>query len=221
MKKIISLIMTAIITLGMATPISAEAVTRSASISDISVNGEYLIKDNDGLHSRYVVLATNNSGEDIAVKADFHALSSDGSSIKTVHDSAEAVKAGQEFIVYGQFLNDSIADAASFTYDLAVQTTSDCRYDAVNIDIKESSNDTIAVTGTNYSQADVMAVNVRGVFYKDGIPVAFDTVNIGDQGYALRSGADSVQELGQTFDDYDNYVITYSVVAKNASANDL
>ena len=215
MRNIIGIIIAITLTITALSPVSADAAMSSASASDISIKGEYLIRDNDGMHSRYVVLAENTSPDDISVKADFHALSSDGKEIKTVHDVASAVKSGQTFIIYGQYLNDAIADAASFSYDLHVNSTSGCRYDAVSVDVSRTANDTIAVSGTNYSKSDVIAVNVRGVFYKDGVPVAFDTVNIGDQGYVLSGGAGSVQELMQTFTDYDDYVITYFVEAKN------
>ena len=216
MKKIYGIIVSIALLIGLIAPVSINA--KAASVSDISISGEYLIKDSDGLHSRYVVLATNNSEKDLTVEADFHALSG-RKAVKTVHDCAEAVKAGQSFIVYGQFRNDQIAKASGYTYDLKVSETSSCKYDAVNMEITKSDDNTIIVTGTNYSQSDVYSVNTRCLFFKDGTPIAFDTVNIGDSGQLLRSGKAGVQQLGMIPVDYDDYTVTYSVSGSSAAEN--
>ncbi len=216
MKKHISIILVALfITLVSVSPLTVNARKNSISASDISVKREFLIKDNDGLHSRYVVLATNDSAEDISVKADFFAIASDKTVIKAVHDCTDAVKSGQDFIIYGQFLNDKIEDAASFSYNISAQETSDCRYDAIDLDVEKSKNNTLAVKGLNYSKSNVNAVNVRSIFYKDGVPVAFESINVGDRGYVLSSGSEGIQELGQNYTDYDEYVITYSVATES------
>ncbi len=222
MKKIYSIIISIALIFGAFTPVHVLArANQSVSASDISIDAEYLIKDQDGLHSRYVVIASNSTGSDISVKADFYALNSEGSPIVAVHDSADAVKAGQSFIMYGQFKNDAIADAASFTYDLRGETTSQCRYDAVGLDVQKSADNELNITGTNFSASDVNLINVRGVFFKDGAPVAFDTVNIGDSGYTLRSGSSGIQQLGMTLEDYDDYVITYTASSDITLAEDL
>ncbi len=219
MKKVIGIIISLTLLTAVFMPATAKAATGNIS-EDISINAEYLIKDTDGLHTRYVVLATNSGNSDISVSADFYAVSADGSNLKTVHDYAEAVKKGQTFIVYGQFRNDVAARASGFSYSIKATETVDCRYDAIGIDSQKSEDNSIIITGTNYSKSNVNAVNVRSIFYKDGAPVAFDSVNIGDSGYSLRSGGTGVQELGLTYSDYDDYVITYSVASTDSFTKD-
>ncbi len=206
MRKIYGIIIAIALVFGAFTPVKVLAKT-----SDISVNAEYLIRDQDGIHSRYVVLATNASGMDISVKADFFALDASGTPIKVVHDTAEAVKNGQTFILYGQFKNESIADVASFDYSINVTKTSSCRYDAIGLDVQQDEANTLNIAGTNFSASDVNLVNVRGVFFKGGVPVAFETVCIGDSGYALHSGSSNNQQLALVPVDYDDYIITYTV----------
>ncbi|WP_026495192.1 hypothetical protein [Butyrivibrio sp. WCD3002] len=208
MNRIKSLIVTLVFLVGVFTPVQVNA--RSASPSDIGIKAEYLIKDNDGLHTRYVVLATNNSDSDITITASFHAISSNGAVIKTVFDNTESVKRGQDFIIYGQFRNEIAAAASSFKYDLNINENNCCNYDAIGLDISEDEDRSLTITGTNYSKTDVNAVNVRGIFYKDGTPIAFDTTNIADTSYTLRSGNSGSQQLCMVPVDYDNYVITYS-----------
>lgn len=222
MKKALNFIISFAFIICAFTPVVANAKGNKGAVSasDISINAEYLIRDVDGLHSRYVVLATNNSDSDIVVDADFFAVTTEGTVLQTVHDSAEAVKAGQTFIVYGQFKNDSIEGAGDFKYELHPVYTANCRYDAVNIEIQDSDYSALSITGTNYSDSDINAVNVRGIFFKDGQPVAFDTVNVGDKGYTLHSGATTVQELGMFADDYDDYVITYTATSDTSFSED-
>ncbi len=208
MNKITTLIVTMAFLVGVFTPVQVSA--NASSQSDIGIKAEYLIKDSDGLHTRYVVLATNNSESDVTVNASFHAIDANGNIIKTVYDSAESIKKGQEFIIYGQFRNEIASAASAIKYDFSVADDNCCNYDAIGIDIAQEEDNSLTVTGTNYSKADVNAVNVRGIFYKDGTPVAFDTTNIADTSYTLRSGNSGTQELCQVPTDYDNYVITYS-----------
>ncbi len=210
MRKIYGIIIAIALIFGAFTPVEV-----LAKASDISVNAEYLIRDQDGIHSRYVVLATNASGSDISVKADFYALDASGKPIKVVHDYADAVKNGQNFIIYGQFKNDSIADVASFSYDIRVETTGSCRYDAIGLDVQKDDSSTLNVTGTNFSASDVNLVNVRSVFFKDGVPVAFETVNVGDSAYVLHSGNTNNQQLAMVPVDYDDYIVTYTVSCDN------
>ena len=162
------------------------------------------------MHSEYVVIATNTSGMDLSVSAYFHAVASNSNPIKTVSDSASAIKNGQTFILYGQFVNDEVIDASSYSYELATEATHDCKYDAVNIDVQTEEDGVLEVTGTNYSSEDISLVNVRTVFLKDGKPVSFDHVNLGDSAYSFSSGGSNTQELGMVHPDYDNYIITYS-----------
>ena len=206
MRKIYGIIIAIALIFGAFTPVKVLAKT-----SDISVNAEYLIRDQDGIHSRYVVLATNASGMDISVKADFFALDASGNPIKVVHDCAEAVRNGQTFILYGQFKTESIADVASFDYSLNVTKASNCRYDAIGIDVQKDEANTLNIVGTNFSTSDVNLVNVRGIFFKEGMPVAFEAVCVGDSGYALHSGSVGNQQLAMVPVDYDDYIITYTV----------
>ena len=192
----------------------ANAASGQGVTEGLQINAEYLIRDTDGMHSEFVVIATNNSGEDLCVSADFHAVASNNSPIKTVSDEASAVKNGQSFILYGQFKNDDVVDASSFTYELMTDSTDDCKYDSVNVDVAADEDGVLEVTGTNYSSEDISLVNVRTVFFKDGKPVAFDHVNLGDSAYSFRSGSSNTQELGMLHPEYDNYILTYSVAGE-------
>ncbi len=177
----------------------------------IKIEGEYLISDIDGIHTRYVVVAKNVSDKDLAVVAKFYALKPGGNPVKSVTDGASAIKSGQSFMLYGQFRNSDIEEAESFSYEITVNETDSCKYDAVSFNVEEGTDNVLEVTGTNYSSEDVSCINVRSVFFKDGEAVAFDTVNIGDCGYFLRSGSTNTQELGMLLPDYDDYIVTYSV----------
>ena len=82
----------------------------------ITVENEYVIPDGFGWCTYYVLIATNNTGKDISINADFVALGKDGSELSKVHDYSDAVKKDQRFILYGQFKNTDIQDRASFKY---------------------------------------------------------------------------------------------------------
>lgn len=181
------------------------------TIDGIEIEGEYLIHDIDQVHTRYVVVAKNISGKDLSVVAKFYARKDNGNPIKSVTDGASAVKDGQSFMLYGQFKNKDIEEAAGFSYDLTVSETDGCRYDSVGFSVEEDLDNALNVTGTNYSSEDVSCINVRSVFFKDGEAVAFDTVNIGDLGYLLRSGSTNTQKIGVLLPEYDDYLITYFV----------
>ncbi|WP_029320654.1 hypothetical protein [Butyrivibrio sp. AE3004] len=211
MKRLYSIIIsiTAVISVFSGSAVISNAANNSNDANGLKINNEYKIEDADGLHIRYVVMATNTSGKDLEVFAVFNANASNGQIVKTVSDDAYAVKSGQSFMLYGQFKNSDIEDATDFSYDLKTSDTSLCRYDAVSLDVAKAEDNTLSVTGTNYSTEDIGCINVRTVFFKDGAPVAFDTVNIGDSGYLLRSGSSNTQELGMLLEDYDNYVVTY------------
>ncbi|MBE5861190.1 MAG: hypothetical protein E7301_13860 [Butyrivibrio sp.] len=209
MRKIAYTILSLSIFLGSIFRFPIISYAREASVSDITVDDEYVICDEDGYNTRYVIVATNNSSNDIVVSAVFNALSEDGAVIKTVSDYGLVVKAQNAFILYGQFKSEEVKDA-TFSYDLTVADTDVCRQDSVNIEYAPSEENTLVVTGTNYSEQDVQAVNVRSIFFNEGEPVAFDTVNIADKGYTLHSGSSNTQELNLLPSEYDDYVVTWS-----------
>ncbi|WP_022763080.1 MULTISPECIES: hypothetical protein [unclassified Butyrivibrio] len=214
MRKIYGIIITiaVFISIFANSSFTITAASGQGMADGLQINGEYLIMDSDNLHSEYVVIATNKSGKDLSVVAKFFAVGGNGNPIKTVYDSASAIKNGQSFILYGQFKNSELKDVASYSYTLMTGITEDCKYDSVNVDV-ESQEGVLEVTGTNYSSEDTSLVNVRTIFFKDGSPVAFDHVNLGDSAYSLRSGSSNTQELGQLHPEYDNYLITYSVAS--------
>lgn len=213
MRKIYGIIITIAVFISVFA--NSSFITNAASghgiAEGLQINAEYLIRDIDGMHNEYVVIATNNSGSDVHVSAYFHAVASTGNPIKTVSDEAKAIKNGQTFILYGQFKNEDVIDVSSYSYDLITDAASDCKYDSVNIDVEAEESGTLEVTGTNYSSEDISLVNVRTVFFKDGKPVAFDHVNLGDSAYSFRSGSSNTQEIGMVPVEYDNYILTYSV----------
>ncbi len=186
------------------------AVEASEFSSDsITIDGIYTISDNMDWCTYYVVVATNNTGKDVAVGADFIAVDGDSNVLSKVHDYSEAVKDGQQFILYGQFKNDRIADAKSFDYNFRIAQTDNCTYSSVNLDsVKEDVG--IQVEATNYSEKDIQGVGVRTVFLKDGQAVAFDTVNIADVGYVFHGGSTNSQVVGYNAADYDEYIMTYT-----------
>ena len=157
------------------------------------------------------VVAKNISGDDLSVSADFYALNTNGTTAKRVSDSTDSIKDGQTFILYGQFKNSDIKEATGYSYKLSTKTAASCNYDAVNIDVSEGDNNSLCVTGTNYSAEDIGLVGIRAVFFKEGTPVAFDYVNIGDEAYTLHSGSSNTQSIGVLLDDYDDYILTYSI----------
>ncbi len=176
---------------------------------DIAVVDEYLIPDSIGWCTYYVVVAENTTGSDISISADFVAKDKAGKTLRAVNDYAESVKDGQQFMLYGQFNNNSIKDAASYEYKYSIGTSERCAYSSVSLN-SEKDGDLIAVSATNSSPFDVQGVGVRTVFMKDGRAVGFDTVNIADEGYIFHSGSTNSQSIGYNTGDYDNYIMTYT-----------
>ncbi|WP_408070659.1 hypothetical protein [Butyrivibrio sp. JL13D10] len=211
MKKIYGLIAAIAVIISIFSTSSFVSYASNKTADGIAIDGEYLITDNDGMHTRYVLIAKNISGKDLSVMAKFHAQKVDGNHIKSVTDGTAAVKNGQSFMLYGQFKNDDIEEAGGFSYEISSEETDSCMYDAIGLDVKTGTDSALTITGTNYSSEDVACVNVRSVFLKNGTPVAFDTVNIGDCAYSLRSGSSNTQDLGILVPEYDDYIVTYSV----------
>ncbi|SFP82648.1 hypothetical protein SAMN04487928_10944 [Butyrivibrio proteoclasticus] len=176
--------------------------------SSIKIEDEYIIPDKFDWCTYYVLVATNNTGKDVEIDADFTAYNSEKSVVSLVHDRADAVKAGQRFILYGQFLNKNIKKGVSFAYSLNATETDNCTYNMVDIDTS-SKEQCIEVSATNYSEKDIQGVGIRTLFTKNGKAVAFDTVNIADVGYIFRGGSTNSQIIGLNASDYDNYIITY------------
>ncbi len=188
--------------------------------SGITIVDEYLIPDSIGWSTYYVLIATNNTGSDIAISADFYAKDKKGNVIKKVNDYADAVKNEQQFILYGQFLDSEIADAASYEYDYSVHTTDKCAYGSVSLESKDI-GECVEVSATNYSKFDIQSVGVRSVFMKDGKAVAFDTVNIADAGITFHGGSTNSQVIGMFAGDYDDMILTYTSVSNHAMTEDL
>ncbi|WP_026664802.1 hypothetical protein [Butyrivibrio sp. FC2001] len=213
MRRIYSLIIAIAVIISMFTSSAIISYAANQTADGIKIEGEYLISDIDGIHTRYVVVAKNVSDKDLSVIAKFYALKANGNPVKSVTDGASAVKKGQSFMLYGQFKNSDIEEATEFSYEITVKETDNCRYDAVGFDVEAGIDSALAVTGTNYSSEDVGCINVRSIFFKNGEAVAFDTVNIGDYGYSLRSGSSNTQEIGMLLPEYDDYLVTYSVAS--------
>ena len=112
-KRIFSVMVACMITMGMLllacgiskTPHVAYAYEPSAS--DILIQNEYVIPDVSGFFTYYVLVAQNNSEIDLSVDADFTALDGSGNALYKVNDYADAVKKGQQFIIYGQFRHET------------------------------------------------------------------------------------------------------------------
>ncbi|MCR4903756.1 MAG: hypothetical protein K6A23_12920 [Butyrivibrio sp.] len=191
------------------TPVSAVAVS-SLSSDAITVTNKYTIEDESGTNTRYVLVATNATAFDISVEADFYAIGKDNSFLYHVSDFTDAVSAGQEFMIYGQFPNDIAEQTDHVEYSLSITAVDNCAYDEVDVTAVSMNGNTLKVEGTNYSDEDVQGVNIRTVFLKDGSAVGFNTVNIADSGYTLGSGNTNSQEIGQLVSDYDSYILTYT-----------
>jgi hypothetical protein len=190
------------------------------SSDSITIDNVYTIPDGYDWCTYYVVVATNNTGKDIAIGADFVAVDGDSQVLSQVHDYSEAVKKGQQFILYGQFKNEDIDSAKNFDYNLKVSETDNCTYSSVNLDAaKEVEGDGLQVQATNYSEHDIQGVGVRTVFLKDGEPVAFDTVNIADVGYVFHGGSTNSQVVGINAGQYDDYIMTYTSAGNTSSAD--
>lgn len=186
----------------------------------ITIDDEYLIPDSIGWCTYYVVVATNNTGSDISISADFVAKDGSGNVLKKVNDYSDAVKKGQQFILYGQFLNKEIANASAYEYEYSINPTDRCAYTSVSLDTKNI-GDCVEVSATNYSEFDVQSVGVRTVFMKNGRAVAFDTVNIADAGITFHGGSTNSQIIGTRAGDYDDMIITYTTVSNHSMAEDL
>ncbi len=186
----------------------------------ITIDSEYLIPDSIGWCTYYVVLATNNTGSDISISADFVAKDGSGNVIKRVNDYSDAVKKDQQFILYGQFLNTEIANAKGYEYAYSVNPTNRCAYTSVALDTRDI-GDCVEVSATNYSEFDIQSVGVRSVFIKNGRAVAFDTVNIADAGVTFHGGSTNSQVIGTRAGDYDDMIITYTTVSNQAMSEDL
>ena len=187
------------------------SVAKAADISSslITINSEYAIPDKFDWCTYYVLIATNNTGKDISISADFMALDKKGNELSKVNDYSEAVKKGQQFILYGQFLNKNIKNVGKFRYDLKIAETDNCTYNSVDVDAVDV-GECVQVSATNYSGKDIQGVGVRTVFLKQGKPVAFDTVNIADVGYVFHGGSTNSQIIGYNAGKYDDYIMTYT-----------
>ena len=167
---------------------ASTAYAETDLVSGISIDDEYIIPDSSGYFIYYVVVATNNNDSDVSVSADFVAKDSNGNVIKKVNDYSDAVKKGQQFILYGQFNTSITQKAKDYEYSLDVTASNKSAYNAVDIDTKEVDH-ALEVSATNMMSRDIQSVNVRTVFVKDGNPVAFDTVNIADSGTVFHGGS--------------------------------
>ncbi|MBQ3795095.1 MAG: hypothetical protein II842_02235 [Butyrivibrio sp.] len=186
-----------------------KAFASDVSSKDIVVNNEYTIPDSFDWCTYYVVVATNNTGKDICISADFVALDNNGNVVSKVNDYTEAVRKDQQFILYGQFLNTEIKKAVKYQYVFNVSETDNCTYNSVDLDTSKIGG-CIEVSATNYSSKDIQGVGVRTVFLKNGRPVAFDTVNIADVGYVFHGGSTNSQVIGYNAGTYDDYIMTYT-----------
>ena len=176
---------------------------------DIQIDGEYVIPDGFDYSTYYVVIATNNTGKDISINADFVALNENGDVLAKVNDYFDAVGRGQQFILYGKFLNTRIKDAVKYQYVFNTSETENCTYNSVDVGTTKM-GECIEVSATNYSEKDIQGVGIRTVFLKKGKPVAFDTVNIADTGYVFHGGSTNSQVIGYNAGTYDDYIMTYT-----------
>ena len=187
---------------------------------EVTIDSEYLIPDSIGWCTYYVVVATNNTGSDISISADFVAKDGSGNVLRKVNDYADAVKKDQQFILYGQFVNAEIGNAENYEYAYTINPTDRCAYTSVAVDTKDI-GDCIEVIATNYSEYDIQSVGVRSVFMKNGKAVAFDTVNIADAGITFHGGSTNSQVIGTRAGDFDDMIITYTTVSNHAMSEDL
>ncbi len=198
--------------------------TRSYAENDLKagiiIDDEFLIPDGLGFFTYYVVVATNNTGSDIAISADFLAKDKGGSVLRRVNDYSDAVKSGQQFILYGQFSSEAIRKASSYEYAYSVWPTDRCAYSQVSVNAQRNGH-FVELSATNHSRADVQGACVRTIFLKNGKPVAFDTVNIADVGTTFRGGSTNYQEVGMNVFDYDDVIVTYTSVANSPLPEDV
>ncbi|MDC7293749.1 MULTISPECIES: hypothetical protein [unclassified Butyrivibrio] len=196
------------------------SVARAAdpSVKNITIESEYMIPDDMGWCTYYVLIATNNTGKDISVSADFTSYDKAGKALNKVNDYSEAVKKGQRFILYGQFVNSKNPGLKSCKYEFSVKETGNCTYSSVNLDASKNGN-CLEVSATNYSEKDIQGVGVRTVFLKNGKPVAFDVVNIADTGYTFHGGSTNSQAMGVNAGEYDEYIMTYTSAGNLLAGN--
>lgn len=209
MKKVLFLSVAVFLLTFLASHSCDIAYAQEPSSSEIRIDNEYVIPDRFGKSTYYVVVATNNTGMDISISADFTALDKSGEVLYKVNDYFDAVKKDQQFIIYGQFLNDKIKGAKNYTYEITVNGTDNCKYSAIDLSTSESGQ-LVEVSATNYSEYDVDWVGVRMVFFRNGRAVAFDTVNIADEGYTFHGGSTNSQLVGYNAGSYDDYLVTYT-----------
>lgn len=194
------------------------AFAADPSAKNITIESEYMIPDDMGWCTYYVLIATNNTGKDISVSADFTSFDKNGKALNKVNDYSEAVKKGQKFILYGQFVNSKNPGLKSCKYALTVKETGNCTYTSVNLDASKKGN-CLEVSATNYSEKDIQGVGVRTVFLKNGKAVAFDTVNIADTGYTFHGGSTNSQAMGVNAGEYDEYIMTYTSAGNLLAGN--
>lgn len=188
---------------------SAVVYAAEEKAEGIRIDEEYLVPDIYGWCTYYILVATNETGEDIAISSDFVAIDGNGNVLSKAHDYLDAVRNGQQFILYGQFLNEDLNGVADYDYSFDIRTTDKCSYSMISVDA--SRNDRyLEVSATNYSESDIQGVGVRTVFMKNGRAVGFDAVNIADYGYTFYGGSTNSQILGYNTKDYDNYILTYA-----------
>ncbi len=180
-----------------------------SSTSKIRIDSCYVIPDGFDWCTYYVVVATNKSGKDIAIDAEFKAVDENGAVLAKSLDSTDAVRKDQQFIMYGQFKNVDISKASDFKYTFNYSETDNCTYNSVNLDAVDV-GECLQVSATNYSEHDIQGVGVRTVFLKNGKAVGFDTVNIADVGYTFHGGSTNSQVVGHNTSSYDNYILTYT-----------
>ncbi len=186
------------------------------SIDNIHIDNAYTIPDAIDWCTYYVVVATNNTGRDITVSADFVALDKEGKELAKVNDYSDAVRKGQQFILYGQFLNSKIENVKKFDYSLKIDETDNCTYSSVAVDAVDI-GECIQVSATNYSEKDIQGVGVRTVFFKGNKAVGFDTVNIADVGYVFHGGSTNSQIVGYNTAKYDKYIVTYTSAGREGT----
>ena len=179
------------------------------SVDNIKVDNEYIIPDGFDWCTYYVVVATNSTGADISIRADFTVFDKAGNVLGKSQDYSDAVKKDQQFILYGQFKNAEIAGAASYKYSFRVEKTDNCTYNSVDVNAVNN-GECLQVSATNYSEHDIQGVGVRTVFLKNGKAIGFDTVNIADTGYTFHGGSSNSQVVGHNTGRYDTYILTYT-----------
>ena len=225
-KRIFSVIIAAGMVLSLFSFVGSDSIPASTAYAqeeetlDITVDDEYLIPDKLGYFTYYVLVATNSTSSDIAISADFVARDKSGNVLRKVNDYSDAVKSGQQFMLYGQFPTSIANKAAAYEYDYSIAPTDRCAYSQVALSA-DRSGQIVELTATNYAKYDIQCANVRALFKKNGRVVAFDTVNIADMGIIFHSGSTNSQVVGMNAGDYDDFVITYTSVSGATAPEDI